>query len=137
MRIMGVLKLLCSMALLMLVAFTACQAGVALPEECDLSNGRLSVTLEENPSTGYSWHYVIEDEGVLSLVKENPIGGQSGGMVGAPNEHVWTFKGIGGGESRIEFKYYREWEGGGASVDSRSYLVVVDEAGRIKSCRGL
>lgn len=137
MRIVRPIKLLLGMALMVLFALAGCQTGGVLPEECSLSNGRLSVTLEENPSTGYSWHYVIEDESVLSLVKENPIGGKPGASVGAPNEHVWTFKGIGGGESVVEFKYYREWEGAGGSVDSRSYLVVVDEAGRIKSCRAL
>ena len=67
-----------------------------------------TVELEENPSTGYSW-LVEYDQSKLQLVKDQP-NAPATPLPGAPNKHIWEFKGIARGRTSIKFSYARPWE---------------------------
>lgn len=69
------------------------------------------VSLTENGSTGYSWHYMIDDESVIAFSEENSKATNSDkNIVGAPNIHTWKFKALKPGATSIKFAYCREWE---------------------------
>ena len=67
------------------------------------------VSLAENPSTGFSWHYRIADQGVIALISDAYIHGGSN-LPGSGGQHNWKFKALKKGSSKIIFSYYREWE---------------------------
>lgn len=96
--------------------------------EAVIDNGNLRIVLRENPSTGYSWNYTISNNEVLQLVEDEFIQGEANGeIVGAGGTHRWSFRGALEGEARLEFRYYRSWEGEGSSVDEREYLIKVGQ----------
>jgi predicted secreted protein len=69
------------------------------------------VSLVENGSTGYSWHYLVSDENILLFNSEETItttGDKN--IVGAPMVHNWKFKAIAPGNVTLKFAYCREWE---------------------------
>ena len=82
------------------------------------------VTLEENPSTGYSWHYTISNEEIVALESENDKE-QEGNVVGAPSLHTWKFNCLEKGNAEITFKYYQEWEGPKTVVKEYTYVLSV------------
>ncbi len=97
-------------------------------EVLDLSVGdSIIVTLESNPSTGFSWQLaIISDETVL----ENSA--QEFGMIdtnsppGTPGEEIWTFEAIGPGTCTFVMEYSRPWEGGEKGVETFSLTVTVE-----------
>lgn len=96
--------------------------------EALIDNGNLSIVLRENPSTGYSWNYTISNKDVIQLIEDEFIQGAANGeTVGAGGTHKWLFRGVLEGEARLEFRYYRSWEGEGSSIDEREYLIKVGQ----------
>ncbi len=70
-----------------------------------------TVTLRENPSTGYSWTYAIDpEEGLVYISDEAVLSSVPSGLAGAPNDRVWTFKAEARGTYRITFVYDRGFE---------------------------
>ena len=69
------------------------------------------VTLEENGSTGYSWHYYIEDDTILAFSSEETKATTTDkNIVGAPMIHTWKFKAMKPGTTTLKFAYCRPWE---------------------------
>lgn len=96
--------------------------------EAVIDNGNLIIVLKENPSTGYSWNYTISNGKVVELIEDEFIQGAANGeVVGAGGTHRWSFRGVLEGEVRLEFRYYRSWEGEGSSIEERSYLIKVGQ----------
>lgn len=82
------------------------------------------IVLNGNSTTGYSWHYKIENADVAKLVSENVAlenAAKDLNIVGAGNTYTWDFKALKTGQTRITFKYYRDWEGE-ASVKSENII---------------
>lgn len=69
------------------------------------------ITLSGNPTTGYTWHYEISDESVISPVCQSYSSSAKEGIVGAGGIYGWSFKALKAGEATITFRYYRDWEG--------------------------
>lgn len=72
---------------------------------------RIKLTLEENPSTGYSWQYksafdpnVLKETGSWSQVPKEPEG-----RTGAPGKHYWTYRTINPGKTTIDLWYIQPW----------------------------
>lgn len=82
------------------------QSSVELP----LGNVAV-ISLEENGTTGYTWHYLVEDESILTfLSEETKATNQNDKVVGAPSIHTWKFSAAKAGQSTLKFAYCREWE---------------------------
>ena len=81
-------------------------------EEVNVDAGNLLiVTLESNPTTGFTWRLAeITDEAVLEQVSQNFEPPGAGAPVGAGGKEVWTFKALEKGESTISMEYQRPWE---------------------------
>jgi Predicted secreted protein len=88
----------------------------------------VAITLDENITTGYSWHYVIENADLIKFDSENTVENDSRpGIVGAGSKHTWNFKGIKPGTSKITFKYYRSWETEKSAVNTVEYTIRIME----------
>lgn len=96
----------------------------------------LTLTLDENPTTGYSWAYTMAPEGILALDHDAFVSGQtSANVVGAGGQHTWTFKVLSKGCVRLTFRYYRPWEAPETAAETRVYAVNVGEDGLLESVR--
>ena len=85
-------------------------------------NGSLSIELDENPSTGYSWHVTISNPEILKIVKDDYT--QKGDLLGSGGIHKWEIKGIKEGLTTVKFELYRNWEPSNI-IETKSYLVIV------------
>ena len=72
----------------------------------------MTLTLESNPTTGYSWQVLAIDNGVLVRDGDPTYKGASGSVkvVGAGGTETFRFKAVGAGETSLELGYMRPWE---------------------------
>lgn len=68
----------------------------------------MSISLPENPTTGYVWTYSQEGEGKVALVDEKYE--RDGNLPGSGGMHTFVFLGEEPGELVIAFKNSRPWE---------------------------
>ena len=98
------------------------------------------ISIEGNATTGYTWHATSYDNTVISVeelgtepleqgaVSEQPESGESGDaqLVGTPSLFKFKVTGLQGGVTNLVFDYYRSWEGSEFAVDTKEYVVTVD-----------
>lgn len=71
----------------------------------------VNISMEENPTTGYSWQCKIENPQTLELISDNYVENEHPkAMVGVGGVHNWEFKGLKEGSSKVIFEYSRPWE---------------------------
>ena len=73
----------------------------------------MSITLESNPSTGYSWFASISDTAILAQMGEPEYTApteSSTPVVGAPGTQTFLFQAIETGTTTITLEYKRGWE---------------------------
>ena len=104
---------------LLLVMSSGCSAQDKLVTATD--NGReitlrqgemLSITLESNPTTGYSWQVIEIDNAVLKPQGDPEYHQASGSesLVGAGGEETFRFETVNSGKARLKLGYMRPWE---------------------------
>jgi len=83
-----------------------------MKQSFDLETGQhVDVTLESNPSTGYSWQVAQSpDSKMVELVSNHFVEPSDGDMVGAPGEEVWQFKAVGAGTTTMVLEYAQAWD---------------------------
>jgi inhibitor of cysteine peptidase len=87
----------------------------------------ITIKLDENPTTGYTWNYSISDDGKIELLFDEYIQDEvEDGIVGAGGVHEWTFNATESGEVEITFEYYRSWEGVEGSINTIIYKITVE-----------
>lgn len=71
-----------------------------------------TLTLESNPTTGYSWQVLAIDNAVLVQEGDPEYKGasDSDGVVGAGGTETFRFKAVGAGRTTLELDYMRPWE---------------------------
>jgi inhibitor of cysteine peptidase len=88
----------------------------------------LVVTLESNPTTGYSWE-VIEGEGTVlqqkGEVEFQPSNAGDQQLVGAGGTETFRFEAAGTGEVTLKLIYHRSWEKGVEPLQTFSMQVTV------------
>ena len=104
---------------LALALFSGCGTNEAIIT--DSGNGRqitvktgdvVTVSLDSNPTTGYSWQ-VIEIDNTVLIQDGDPEYKQdagSAGLVGAGGTETFRFKATGSGETSLKLGYRRPWE---------------------------
>jgi inhibitor of cysteine peptidase len=88
----------------------------------------LVLTLESNPTTGYSWQVVEAGDSVLRQTGEPEFKAASEldpPLLGAGGVEVFRFEAVGAGETRLELVYHRPWEEGVEPLETFSVQVVV------------
>lgn len=135
MKISQLARILLLIIVFSLLIFSGCTAKkMILPSGSEVEGDKLTITLEENPTTGYVWALKIGTENVVALESDEYIPTQtSTNMVGAGGNHVWIFKGVSAGETVLTFKYYRPWEKEDTAIETRVFTVIVSEEGEISS----
>ncbi len=71
----------------------------------------VTISLDENPSTGYGWQYAVSEEGVLSLTADEYRSDAPAGVAGAGGIRSFSFAGLREGTVKLTFTYLRSWEG--------------------------
>jgi len=130
-------RLLLAVAVLgvVLLALTGCTgdgSDVTLTMEDDGSSVRLrrgstlTVELESNPSTGYSWAVITQPAILSSTGEPEYIEPESAdGVVGAPGTERFEFRGANAGTDVLEFEYARSWETTAPPEDTFKVTVTV------------
>jgi inhibitor of cysteine peptidase len=78
--------------------------------------GRTVVSLSENPTTGYVWHFDARGSTNAVIVNVHDLGfsrgpGSARPLIGAPGVHGWSIEGLRAGRARLRFINSRPWEG--------------------------
>jgi inhibitor of cysteine peptidase len=93
--------------------------------QVSLAQGQiLVVTLESNPTTGYSWQADGLAGDVLQQVGEAEFQAQSD-LLGAPGVEILRFQATGSGQVELKLVYHRPWEQGVAPLQTFSVQVTV------------
>ena len=80
--------------------------------QVELQKGQsLEVSLEANPTTGYTWEVEELDEQILRAVGEPEFKPQSD-LMGAPGIQTLRFQAVGVGQTTLKLIYHRRWEKG-------------------------
>lgn len=69
----------------------------------------LSIELDENPTTGYRWEFVTDDN-VLELVFDEFTANLNKGLLGAGGTRILTFKPLADKDTVLYLYYVRPWE---------------------------
>lgn len=71
-----------------------------------------TITLEENPSTGFRWQINTAQSANFAAVSVKDLGYRRGSsqLIGAPGVHRWRIKGKAAGNAQVVFDYARSWE---------------------------
>jgi inhibitor of cysteine peptidase len=91
--------------------------------QIELTNGQtFNVTLETNPSTGYSWEVVEFNNSIIQKIGEavSEPNITEKNMVGAPVMHTFQFEVINTGQTTLKIIYHRIWEKDVAPVNTFS-----------------
>ena len=72
----------------------------------------VTISIDENPSTGYGWFYTISDNLIIKNDRDEFIGSNTGRQIitGAGGTRVLDFSGIKPGSAVLTLKYERSWE---------------------------
>jgi inhibitor of cysteine peptidase len=88
----------------------------------DVSIGNLvSVSLKENPTTGYRW--MIEEKDGLEL--ESDKFEKASDATGSAGLRIFQFRASGTGLNKLEIKNMRDWEGDRSVIDRFSVMISV------------
>jgi len=98
--------------------------------QVELEQGKIFVvTLESNPTTGYSWEVVETQESILEQIGEAEFKPSQTGeppLVGAGGWEIFRFKAISTGQMTLQLVYHRPWEEGVEPVKTFSLQIVVN-----------
>lgn len=71
-----------------------------------------TITLTENPSTGYRWKVSPDESSNLDAIRVDDLGyaEAEAHLLGAPGKHSWRIAGVTPGKARLVLDYSRSWE---------------------------
>ena len=93
------------------------------------STTKIVIQLKGNTTTGYSWTYSMEPEGVVKELSYE-YRQDAPNMIGSGGTSVFTFEGIQSGQTTLTFRYARPWES--SPPQTLTYIVTVDKKQRIQ-----
>ena len=97
----------------------------------DPVNNIQAITLEGNPTTGYTWVYTNIPDGIVSeKASDFLMDPHSEGLDGAGGTFLFVFESVGAGEAELVFYYKRSWEDT-PPEDAVAYMAVVDNNGKL------
>ena len=91
-----------------------------LPFELTQEGDIFTIILDENPTTGYTWSYVVSKEEHVKFISDEYI--SQSNLHGASGKHHYTFEVLADGVSTIDFKHHRSFEEN-STIDSIDVLV--------------
>ena len=94
----------------------------------------VTVTLESNPTTGYSWQ-VSQTEELFKIDRSYSEHEHSEGLVGVGGNETFTFIPLRAGTTEVTLTYARPWEGG-EQADQVVYVFEIDKDLQVKMING-
>ncbi len=70
---------------------------------------KFSISLDSNPSTGYSWALCVTEGGENLLILNSDYATPKPAVPGQGGMQIWHFKTLNPGNVRIELKYMQPW----------------------------
>lgn len=95
-------------------------------EQLQLAVGEAkTISLTENPSTGYEWKAALEESSNLDAVRIDDLGYEPADshLLGAPGKHSWRIVGVTAGKARLVLNYFRSWE---SAPPAQRHIVHID-----------
>jgi inhibitor of cysteine peptidase len=86
---------------------------------------KILVTLDGNPSTGYSWDVKELETSLLEQVGEAKFESNAPSLVGSGGTQTLTFKALQAGTTTLTLVYHRPWETEVEPIDTFSVTVVI------------
>ncbi len=110
-------------ALTAIAAFSTFSCASSKAKTGESSLKELKIELTANPSTGYSWEYSLETQGIVSIKEKSTYLG-SEGIVGAPSLFEYTVKALKDGKTKLTFVNCRSFEEN-STIEQREYQILV------------
>jgi len=117
------MKKILLMALAAVLVFSACGKVQTVPQ-------RVTISLESNPTTGYSWQ-VSQSEELFQAESVYTESVHEEGLTGAGGTEVITLTPLKPGKTEVTLTYARPWEGG-EQADQLVYTFTVDRNLQVK-----
>jgi predicted secreted protein len=125
------------MVLAVLTTFSSCKpqqvattAGGGNPMSFSTNGQLVTVVLEGNSTTGYSWGYKIKNNTVAGYVSDDykfyNTDPNQRMMVGAGGKHTFVFKALKQGTAYVTFEYAQRWKKGN-KAGVRMLMIMVDD----------
>jgi len=89
-------------------------------------NQEIFLTLEANPTTGYTWEVIAFDTTILKQIQDIQFKPQSQ-LLGAPGEQSLRFRAQHSGKTLLTLKYHRPWEKDSAPLKTYSVEIIVQK----------
>ncbi len=89
------------------------------------AGGQIVITLDGNPSTGYSWEAKDLDASMFELAGDPVFTSSNPDLVGSGGTITLTFKALKAGTSTLALVYHRPWETGVEPINTFSVTVIV------------
>lgn len=80
-----------------------------------------SISLDSNPTTGYSWEADFDPDFIK--LREKSFERGSSGAIGAGGSEKFTFLPLKAGETAIRMSYKRPWES--KTAEERSFKIII------------
>ena len=117
---------------LLLTALTACGSTNEIELDADDDGGQIElnagqmliISLEGNPTTGYTWEVAELDDQVLRQVGETEFKPESD-AIGAGGVQTLHFETVNSGQTTLKLVYHRSWEDDVEPAETFSAQVVV------------
>ena len=87
--------------------------------------GTIVITLEGNPSTGFSWEAQDLDTSMFEQVGDPIFSSSNPDLIGSGGTVTLTFKTLRAGTATLDLVYHRSWETGIDPIDTFSVNVIV------------
>lgn len=89
-----------------------------------------TISIPENPTTGYEWVYVLGDTGVVNVQKDEFVANsENEGLVGVGGNRIIEIVGLTEGETTIKCEYMRSFEE--AAIETVTYKLSVNAENQI------
>jgi inhibitor of cysteine peptidase len=89
------------------------------------ANETFEVSLNSNPTTGYSWKWLNKPNKLVDKVSMNYIAMEvKKGIVGSGGSEIWKFKGTKSGIDTLTLEYCRPWDAN-STVQTKKIIVKV------------
>lgn len=97
------------------------------PQNPVITQKNFEINFDANATTGFSWAYTIDKEGIVELVKDEYVANSTDTlMVGVGGKQYYEFKGLSAGSAVITFTYSQSWDKESAPAQTIAYSLTVD-----------
>jgi inhibitor of cysteine peptidase len=122
-----------SLTVFVFLGTTACTPAPLTPGAT--AHGKsITIILQENPTTGYTWSIAIDNKDILALASDKytptPTDAK---IVGSGGLHTYVFQTKKPGTALITFDLGQQWDGGQKGAQTQKYQITVGQDGNASS----